>query len=42
MFSLICSIMIWIALFSLFGFGIYKFVLYIKDKKKRKEKGGAD
>jgi len=42
MFNIVVSVVVWIALFSLIGFGIYKLILSVKDKKNKKEKEGEE
>lgn len=42
MFNIVASVMVWVALFSLVGFGIYKLVISIKYNKNKKEKEGEE
>lgn len=37
--NLIINLAIYLALFTLMGFGIYKFIVNIRNKKKKKKEG---
>lgn len=42
MFNVVASVMVWVAIFSLIGYGVYKLVINVKHKKNKKEKEGEE